>query len=187
MGKSAAELSKYRYEQAKQCIKSANVLVAAEDYKGAVNRSYYAIFHAMRSVPALENKDFSKHSGVAAYFRKEYIKTGIFDIELSDIISSAFDVRSNSDYDDFYVISKEEVEEQIANAMKFCDEVKAPFYRGFLRFKKVQVRSPAVFLAAQALLYIGIEPFFFLIHFQRVTHADAFSHFPLEERYAIPS
>lgn len=124
MGKSAAELSKYRYEQAKQCIKSANVLVAAEDYKGAANRSYYAVFHAMRSVLALENKDFSKHSGVSAYFRKEYIKTGIFDIELSDIISSAFDVRSNSDYDDFYVISKEEVEEQIANAMKFCDEVK---------------------------------------------------------------
>ena len=45
-------------------------------------------------------------------------------MELSDIISSAFDVRSNSDYDDFYVIFKEEVEEQIANAMKFCDEVK---------------------------------------------------------------
>lgn len=99
-------------------------MVAAEDYKGAANRSYYAVFHAMRSVLALENKDFSKHSGVSAYFRKEYIKTGIFDIELSDIISSAFDVRSNSDYDDFYVISKEEVEEQIANAMKFCDEVK---------------------------------------------------------------
>lgn len=30
----SVELSQYRYEQAKQCIKSANVLVAAEDYKG---------------------------------------------------------------------------------------------------------------------------------------------------------
>lgn len=46
MDKNVIELSKYRYEQAKQCIKSANVLVAAEDYKGAANRSYYAIFHA---------------------------------------------------------------------------------------------------------------------------------------------
>ena len=124
MDKTAEELSQYRYKQAQQCIKSAKLLVTAEDYKGAANRSYYAIFHAMRSVLALENKDFSKHSGVSAYFRKEYIKTGIFNVELSDIISSAFDVRSNSDYDDFYVISKEEVEEQIADAVKFCDAVK---------------------------------------------------------------
>lgn len=127
MDRNAIELSEYRYKQAQQCIRSAKVLVEAGDYKGAANRSYYAIFHAMRSVLALENKDFSKHSGVSAYFRKEYIKTGLFDVELSDIISSAFDVRSNSDYDDFYVVSKDEVEEQIANAIKFCDAI-----RGFL-------------------------------------------------------
>lgn len=123
MDKNAVELSKYRYQQSQQCIKSAKILVQAEDYKGAANRSYYAIFHAMRSVLALENKDFSKHSGVSAYFRREYIKTGIFEVELSDIISSAFDVRSNSDYDDFYVISKEEVEEQIENAIRFCNVI----------------------------------------------------------------
>lgn len=77
----------------------------------------YAIFHAMRSVLALEQIDFSKHSGVSAYFRKEYIKTGIFDIELSDIIKEDFDVRSDSDYDDYFVISKEEVKQQIENVV----------------------------------------------------------------------
>ncbi|MCI9487788.1 MAG: HEPN domain-containing protein [Lachnospiraceae bacterium] len=45
------------------------------DFKGAANRSHYAIFHCMRSVPALEGVDFSKHSGVSAYFCKQYIKT----------------------------------------------------------------------------------------------------------------
>ncbi len=119
------ELSKYRIEQARQCIKSAKALVEIDDYKGAANRSYYAVFHAMRSVLALEGKDFSKHSGVSAYFRKEYIKTGIFDVELSGIISMAFEIRSNSDYDDFYVISLEEVSEQIENAIKFCDAVES--------------------------------------------------------------
>ncbi len=119
------ELSKYRIEQARQCIKSAKALVEIDDSKGAANRSYYAVFHAMRSVLALEGKDFSKHSGVSAYFRKEYIKTGIFDVELSGIISMAFEIRSNSDYDDFYVISLEEVSEQIENAIKFCDAVES--------------------------------------------------------------
>lgn len=72
-------LSKHRLEQVKQCIKSAKVLVDIEDYKGAANRSYYAIFHSMRSVLALEKKDFSKHTGVSAYFRKQYINCGFSD------------------------------------------------------------------------------------------------------------
>ncbi len=123
MDKVLWDLSQYRMDQAKRCIRSAKVLAEDEDYKGAANRSYYAIFHCMRSVLALESIDFSKHSGVSAYFRKEYIKTGIFDIELSDIIKEAFDVRSDSDYDDYYLISKEEVLEQIGNAEIFYQKV----------------------------------------------------------------
>jgi uncharacterized protein (UPF0332 family) len=123
MDNAVVDLSKYRLEQAEQCIKSAQLLADANDYKGAANRSYYCIFHCMRAVLAMEHIDFAKHSGVSAYFRKAYIKTGIFDDEYSDIIREAFDYRSDSDYDDFYVISKEEVAEQIANAKKFYDGV----------------------------------------------------------------
>lgn len=119
MDKRLKDLSDYRLEQAERCIKSAKILAMDSDYKGAANRSYYAIFHCMRSVLALEGVDFSKHSGVSAYFRKQYIKTEIFDVELSDIIREAFDIRSDSDYDDYYVLSKEEVEEQIENAENF--------------------------------------------------------------------
>jgi uncharacterized protein (UPF0332 family) len=43
----------------------------------------------------------------------------IIETEYSDIIREAFDYRSDSDYDDFYIISKEEVTEQIENARKF--------------------------------------------------------------------
>lgn len=56
-------------------------------------------------------------------FSKEYIKTGIFDVSMSDIISEAFDIRSDSDYNDYFVISKKEVEEQISNAQYFYDRV----------------------------------------------------------------
>lgn len=64
MDKRLKDLSDYRLEMAKRCIKSAKVLAADDDYKGAANRSYYAIFHCMRSVLAMEGVDFSKHSGV---------------------------------------------------------------------------------------------------------------------------
>lgn len=130
MDKRLKELSDYRLEQAERCIKSAKILLADDDYKGAANRSYYAVFHCMRSVLALEGVDFSKHSGVSAYFRKQYIKTDIFDIELSDIIKEAFDIRSDSDYDDYYILSKEDVEEQIENAEKFYFAIEKYLRRG---------------------------------------------------------
>jgi hypothetical protein len=117
------QLSKYRLEQAAQCIKSAQLLLEANDYKGAANRSYYGIFHCMRAVLATDHVDFAKHSGVSAYFRKTYIKTGKLEAEYSDIIREAFDYRSDCDYDDFYIISKDEVIEQISNARHFYDRI----------------------------------------------------------------
>lgn len=123
MDKERADLALYRLETARQCIISAKALIEISDYKGAANRSYYAVFHCMRSVLALYAIDFSKHSAVGAYFRKEYIKTGIFDVSMSDIISEAFDIRSDSDYNDYFVISKKEVEEQVLNSQYFYDRV----------------------------------------------------------------
>ena len=119
------ELSRYRLEQAEQCLKSAILLLSNDDFKGAVNRSYYCIFHCIRSVLALEGVDFRKHSGLISYFRKEYIKTGTFDAELSDIISDLFQMRNESDYDDYYVISKEDVKEQVEKSEYFLNEIKA--------------------------------------------------------------
>lgn len=117
-------LAAYRFEQSLECLHFAKVLAGCEDFRGAANRSYYAFFHAMRSVFALDNKDFSKHSGVAANFRKDFIKPGVFDVVFSDMIKSAFYIRNNSDYDDFYVIVKSDVEEQIQNAEEFCAAVR---------------------------------------------------------------
>ena len=51
------DLSKYRLEQAEKCIKSAQALVDIDDYKGSANRAYYAIFHCIRSVLALDEVD----------------------------------------------------------------------------------------------------------------------------------
>ena len=110
------DLSNYRLEKAGECLKEAKTLLEAEQYSGAANRSYYCIFHSMRSVLTLEDVDFKKHSAVIAYFREKYIKSGKFDDRLSDIISTLLRLRSKSDYEDFFVISKKEVSAQIENA-----------------------------------------------------------------------
>ena len=118
------ELSKYRLEQAERCLQSAKTLLSDEDYKGAANRSYYCVFHCMRSVMALESVDFKSHSAVISYFRKEYIKTKKLNLQLSDMLTDLFQIRNESDYDDFYILSKSEVEEQIRNAEYFFEQIR---------------------------------------------------------------
>ena len=54
---------------------------------------------------------------------QRYIKTGIFAIELSGFIKNAFEIRNDSDYQDFYVISRDDVAAQIANATTFLAAV----------------------------------------------------------------
>ncbi len=61
MDETLLALSQHRIEQAQQCLRSANVLAGIEDYKGAANRSYYAIFNFHKS---LSGKNMSNNSKI---------------------------------------------------------------------------------------------------------------------------
>lgn len=89
MEERARELSKYRFETSLEALSDAKIMYENERYKNTLNRAYYAIFHAIRSVNALSGFDSSKHSGVIAYFNQNYVKEGVFSKELSKIIRMA--------------------------------------------------------------------------------------------------
>ena len=119
------ELSKRRLEIAHERLTTAKAMLELGDYKASANRLYYAIFSAMRAVLALDGFDSQKHSGIIARFRQSYIKTGIFDTEMSKIIDDLEVIREDSDYDDFYIILKEDVEIQAKRAEYFVSEVES--------------------------------------------------------------
>lgn len=116
-------LCNVRLDKAKQLLLEAQKMIELEMYESAANRSYYSIFHSMRAVLALDGEDFKKHSGVIQYFQREYIKTGVFDKHFSKVIKSAFTLRTESDYEDFYIISKEDVQLQVEEANAFYEAV----------------------------------------------------------------
>lgn len=110
------DLIKYRLSSASEKLSSAKVLLDAGMYKDSVGRSYYAIFSAIRAILAIRQVDFSKHAGVIAYFQKEFIKTEIFDKKYSKYLQQAFQIRNSCDYDDFFIVSKQDAEEQYERA-----------------------------------------------------------------------
>lgn len=72
------ELSKYRFETSLENLEDAKLMFENGRYKNALNRAYYSIFHAIRSVNTLNGFDSSKHSGVIAFFNQSYVKEGGF-------------------------------------------------------------------------------------------------------------
>ena len=87
------DLAAYRFERANEELTNAKDLLAEGKYKLSMNRSYYAVFHAMRSVNTLDGFDSSKHSGVIAHFNQYHVKNGDFPKDTSKRIGQASSMR----------------------------------------------------------------------------------------------
>lgn len=118
------ELSDYRLQQAEESMTVAKTCIGNEFYKDSINRSYYSVFYAIKAVLALGTVDFKRHKDVVAHFNKEYVATEKFPRELGRKIGNLKQIREESDYDDFYIASKEEAEDQIKTAELVLQNVK---------------------------------------------------------------
>ncbi|WIV13448.1 HEPN domain-containing protein [Proteiniborus sp. MB09-C3] len=117
-------LSNYRLNKADENIEAAKVLFESKYYSESLNRSYYAIFHSLRALLAYNEFDSKKHSGIISYFNQYYVKNNKFSKDFSVILNEAFMIRNRSDYDDFYIASREEAKEQIEKAKTFINGIK---------------------------------------------------------------
>ncbi len=118
------DLALHRMETAASDIKAAEILLAAGEYRSANNRAYYGIYHAISAIHALDGNAYKKHKDALANFNKEYVKTEIFPRSIGRRIAEAAEIRHASDYDDFYIATKAEAEEQIATAKELLELVK---------------------------------------------------------------
>ncbi len=84
--------------------KARDDLATAEDdlklnhTRGAVNRSYYAIFHAATAALLWLGEERVKHSGVQSAFGERFIATGLFEPEYGRIYTRARKEREEADY-----------------------------------------------------------------------------------------
>jgi uncharacterized protein (UPF0332 family) len=120
-------LARHRIFKAKDAQQQAKILLDNSSYNGSINRSYYAIFNAVRALLSFIKLDSKKHSGVISYFDRYFVKTGIMDKKFSHIVHSAFDIRQVCDYEDFAVITQEEAEMQFSNTDLLIKEIEHTF------------------------------------------------------------
>jgi uncharacterized protein len=124
MDKAPEELSNYRIEKAEEELKIAKKLLENNFFAKSLNSSYYSMFHATRALLAFKKVDSKKHSGLINFFNNLFIRTGKIPKTYFTFLSKAFNIRLQSDYKDFYVATKEDAENQIANAEEFIKMIK---------------------------------------------------------------
>jgi len=117
------DLSSHRLNKAKELLHQSEILLKNCSYDGSINRSYYAIFNAIRSMLALINLDSPKHSGVISFFDRYFVKTEIIDKFFSQVVHTAFETRQVTDYEDFYMPTLSQAQQQFDNAKNLIDEL----------------------------------------------------------------
>ena len=110
------DLALHRLTVAKEDLATAKDDFIGKHFRAANNRAYYSIYHSITAVLALEQVAFKRHKDTIAYFNKEYVKTENFSRQLGRRIGRAQEIRHASDYDEFYIASVEEAQEQIDTA-----------------------------------------------------------------------
>jgi len=119
-----ADLSKYRLQEAQDSLRVAEHCLKVGLYKDSINRSYYAAFYSVKAVLALDTVDFKRHKDVMGYFNKNYVATGLFPRDLGRLLGRLKQLREKSDYDDFYLASKDQASSQYETAKLTLDMVK---------------------------------------------------------------
>ena len=117
------DLCMYRMKSALESLEVTMVCIEGKHYKDAINRSYYASFYAIKAVLALEGTDFKRHKDVVAYFNKNFVATEIFEKKIGRFLANLQQTRETSDYDDFFIASKEDAETQYSNAKNIIEAV----------------------------------------------------------------
>ena len=131
MDKEMQELLKYRFDRAVETLEVAKELYASGKFRDSNNRSYYAAFYAIKAIYTIRGVDFKKHKTLLANFNKEYVATEIFPREIGRKISTLALIREQSDYNDFYMASKQESQQQVEIAEELITLVREYVNNGF--------------------------------------------------------
>jgi len=123
MDNAIINLSKYRLDKANEELIIAKTLLTNNFYAKSLNSSYYAMFHATRALLSFDLVDSKKHSGIINFFNNLYIKTNKIPEVFFTHLSTAFNIRLQSDYKDFFIATKEDAVKQVNNALSFIEMI----------------------------------------------------------------
>lgn len=116
-------LSDLRIDKAYKSLNDAKANFNEGRFETSVNRSYYAILAAIRSILILEGADPKTHDGAITMFSLRFVKTGILPkdhVKKFEILHSR---RTDVDYGDLEIVEKADAEDSLKIAEEIIGEI----------------------------------------------------------------
>ncbi len=118
-------LIQYRLKQAEDSIREAEVLLKeGMSLRSVMNRLYYAMFYAVLALLQEKQLGTSKHYGAISLFDREFIKSGVFDQDMSKTLHRAFELRQKGDYMEQPDVKKEDIDETFPKVVDFVKKIR---------------------------------------------------------------
>ena len=118
------ELQTALTEKAIRALEAARRALDAGDAETAVNRAYYACFHAARAALAGEDEQPKTHSGVHNRFARLFVATERVPVEVARSLPHAAQVRERADYDALTLADLGGAADLVADAERFVTSVR---------------------------------------------------------------
>jgi len=111
--------------RARECLAVIPDLVEKEHHAFAIERAYYACFHAASALLSTRGLGFSKHSALIGAFGKEFAKPKLIDPAHHRTLAKLFEVRQDVTYAFDVAPSAELADESASRAAEFVDAIEA--------------------------------------------------------------
>ncbi len=109
--------------KSKSLLSEVDVLMLHKFYITAINRMYYSCYHATKTLLLTKNLIPKTHSGVVTILHKEFVQNGFFDFSHASFFSRLMQERIEDDYNDFLILSDEEVSDFIEPSKSYVNYV----------------------------------------------------------------
>lgn len=116
-------LIKHKLEKAHKTIDDIQFLIDNDMLDIAINRIYYGIFYTLSALALKYHFSTAKHQQLIGWFNKSFIKQDTIDRRYGVIVHKAYDNRSKSDYDDYVIFTKDEVNKSFNDMKDFVSEL----------------------------------------------------------------
>ena len=117
-------LVKLQLEKAHHFLVQAEEMYSLKHWDLAANRYNYACYHAVQGLFIHSGLPTAKkHAGVISQFSLHFVKTGLVSTTLGSFFARMMQLRQKADYNCFYNITKEELEDYICLSKELVSKV----------------------------------------------------------------
>ena len=117
------EIIKFRLEKANSTMAEMAILMENKLYRTAANRLYYACYYAATALLISNGYETHTHSGVKTLLGLHYIITNKIEKPLGKMYNQLFNMRQDSDYEDWIEVDEADILPYLAPAKQFIKTI----------------------------------------------------------------